>query len=86
MPVVVTPTRTWVIGTHPIYNWDSAMNSEMRWFRGDKVRANLVYLDGHVEMSVVVPEPLDGEHGAHTTGDYTFLPTPDWAEQFEGQP
>ncbi len=86
MPVVVTPTRTWVIGTHPIYNYDSSMDSQMRWFKGRDIKTNLVYLDGHVDMSLVVPEPQDGGHGAHTTDDYTFLPRPDWIEQFENGP
>ena len=82
MPVVVTPTRTWVIGTHPIYNYDSGMDSQMRWFKGDEIKTNLLFLDGHVEMSIRVPGPADGLDPPATTDDYTFLPTPDWLERF----
>ena len=82
MPFVVAPTKTWVIGTQPIYNYDSLLDSEMRWFKGDDVKTNLLFLDGHVEMSLRVPPPLDGENPPATTDDYTCLPGPRWLEQY----
>jgi len=82
MPQVVTPTKTWVVGTHPIYNYDSLLDSEMKWFRGDGIKTNLLFLDSHVRMSLRVPEPLDGEDPPATTADYTFLPSPRWLERF----
>ncbi len=82
MPFVVTPTKTWVIGTHPIYNYDSLLDSEMRWFKGDDVKTNLLFLDSHVEMSLRVPAPLDGQDPPATTDDYTFLPSPEWLERY----
>ncbi len=82
MPYVVTPTKTWVIGTHTIYNYDSLLDSEMRWFRGEQIKANLLYLDMHVEMSLRVPAPLEGEDPPATTDGYTSLPTPRWLERF----
>jgi len=89
MPLVVQPTRTWVLGTHPIYNYDSGLDSEMRWFgsgRSAEVRTNLLFLDGHVGLRIPVPGPGEDGIPPATTSDYTFLPSPDWIERRLGQP
>lgn len=84
MPDVVTPTRTWAIGTHTIYNFDDGGDRAMRWFKspGFKspgVSANLLFLDGHAEIALdVPPESIE----ANTTRDYTFLPRPDWLVRY----
>ncbi|MFO0832832.1 MAG: type II secretion system protein [Phycisphaerales bacterium] len=69
MPEVKNPSRTWAIGTHPIYNFQQGGDRGMRWLDNQQVSANLAFIDGHVRMRVVVPEGV-----VNTTGDYTFEP------------
>lgn len=69
MPVVAQASRTWVIGTHTIYNFQQGGDRGMRWFGSDTVQASLAYLDGHVRVRVPVPTGVQ-----NTTPDYTFLP------------
>jgi prepilin-type N-terminal cleavage/methylation domain-containing protein len=78
MPPVHDTTKTWVIGDHPIYNYDDAGDRVSRWYDERKVEASLVFLDGHVATRLSVPE---GE--VQSTPDYTFLPQPDWLDRFE---
>lgn len=76
MPFVLDPSRTWVIGTHTLYNYDDGGDRGQRWFGRQHVEANLTFLDMHVRTRVRVPRgPV------HTTADYTFLPTPWWLER-----
>lgn len=76
MPYVVQPTKTWVLGSHPIYNFDGAGATDPRgrwhfWYDSKNVRANLLFLDMHVGTAINVPAgPVQ------TTRDYTFLPAP----------
>ncbi|TVS02636.1 MAG: prepilin-type N-terminal cleavage/methylation domain-containing protein [Phycisphaerales bacterium] len=77
MPPILNPSFTWIVGTHTIYNYDGGGDRESRWFRGNQERANLLYADLHVELGLIVPE---GE--VHTTDRYTFLPRPDWIENY----
>lgn len=79
MPYVVDTSRTWVIGTHPIYNFQEHGDRGMRWMSRQgtgKVEAGLLFLDMHVRMRVHVPQSPGTHH--HTTPDYTFLPSPTW--------
>lgn len=79
MPYVADATRTWAIGTHPIYNFQEHGDRGMRWYSqraGGKVEASLLFLDMHVSMRVGVPQTPGTHH--HTTPQYTFLPTPAW--------
>ena len=69
MPEVFDTTRTWVVGTHPIYNYQQGGDRGMRWYDKNKVEANLLYADNHVRTRVPVPEGI-----VNTTEDYTFLP------------
>lgn len=71
MPPVVNPAKTWVIGTHTIYNYQQGGDRQMRWFHKERVEASLLYLDMHVRVRVHVPSGV-----INTTPDYTFLPTP----------
>jgi prepilin-type N-terminal cleavage/methylation domain-containing protein len=77
MPEVVTPTRTWMLGSHPIYNYQQDGDRGMRWYgRGraeEGVRANLLFADLHAEGGLPVPRGV-----VDTTGSYTFLPSPAW--------
>ena len=75
MPYVATPTKTWVIGDLPIYNFQMGGDRMQRWhFKSTAV--NLLFLDAHVGQSLPVPEGMD-----NATPDYTFWPTPDWDER-----
>ncbi|MDX2017624.1 MAG: prepilin-type N-terminal cleavage/methylation domain-containing protein [Planctomycetota bacterium] len=76
MPEVAQPSRTWVVGTHTIYAHQQGGDRGMDWFRAGrgsaaKTRANLLFLDGSVRLSLPVPPD-----GAETTPDFTYLPGP----------
>lgn len=81
MPAVMDETRTWVLASHPIYNYDSGGDRRSRWHQRDQERANALYLDMHVGLSVAVPSPTGGAP-INTTDEYTFLPSPDWIERY----
>ncbi len=69
MPEVKNPSRTWAIGTHPIYNFQQDGDRAMRWFGKKRVEANLGFVDCHVKLRVKVPEGV-----VNTTDEYTFEP------------
>lgn len=69
MPPVKTPTKTWVLGPHPIYNYQEGGDRNHRWYTDKEVRANLLFLDMHVGKTLRVPPGVQ-----NTTPDYTFLP------------
>ncbi len=74
MPPVVTPTKTWVLGPHPIYNYQENGDRGHRWYGRKDVSANLLFLDLHVGTQLRVPVGV-----VNTTPDYSFLPRPDWS-------
>ena len=77
MPPIVTPTKTWVLGSHPIYNHQSGGDRNIRWYGVKKdggSKANLLFMDMHVGGLFNIPPTV-----TNTTADYTFLPKPDWA-------
>jgi len=81
MPMVATPSRTWLAAHATIYNYDDGGDQRMRWapVSGDRgERASMVFNDGHVKTLVEVPAGLE-----NSTPDYTFLPEPRWMERFE---
>lgn len=71
------PTKVWVLGSHPIYNYDDGGDRGQRWYRSSAVEASLLFYDGHAKAAVEVAEGIVQE-----TADYTYLPSPDWLEQF----
>lgn len=73
MPISVTPTKTWVLGPHPIYNYQEDGDRGLRWYGRKNPSANLLFLDLHVGGLFDVPAGV-----VNTTSDYTFLPRPDW--------
>jgi len=78
MPLIDTPTKTWVLGPHPIYNFQEDGDRGLRWYsRKDAVAANLLFADSHVGTGLPVPKGV-----VNTTGDYTFMPRANW---FDGQ-
>lgn len=76
MPSVVQANRTWVLGSHPIYNFDGTgptdtLGRRHFWYAKSRVQANLLFLDMHVGSTLNVPVgPVQ------TTKDYTFKPVP----------
>jgi prepilin-type N-terminal cleavage/methylation domain-containing protein len=79
MPELVTPTLTWILGSHPIYNYQQGGDRGMRWYgrgRADEpARANLLFGDLHAGGGLVVSPGV-----VNTTPSYTFLPSPDWLD------
>lgn len=76
MPNVVNTSRTWLIGTQTIYNYQQGGDRGMRWFgrrsstdQTGPVEANLLFVDLHAKSRVAVPAGV-----VNTTNDYTFLP------------
>lgn len=74
MPVIRNPSKTWAIGSYPIYNFAAGGDAGTRWYGVSSeprtaVQANLVYADLHAQAAVRVPPGI-----VHTTQDYTFLP------------
>ncbi len=80
MPDIVTPSKTWVLGDQPIYNFDDGGDRGQRW-HNDRVLANLLFFDLHVGLGLTVEEGL-----VQTTRDYTHLPSPDWLDRFQPTP
>jgi len=69
MPYVIQPSKTWVIATHTIYNFEQGFDRGSYWYSKNKVEANLTFLDGHVRIRATVPDGVVNE-----TADYTFGP------------
>ncbi len=69
LPPLTQPSRTWVVGTHPIYNHQQGGDRGMRWFNTPRVEANLLFMDMHVRMRAEVPPGV-----VNTTEQYSFLP------------
>lgn len=92
MPLIVTPTKTWVLGSHPIYNYDGGPGDNGRgrehfWYDRRVTRANLLFADFHVGSQLTVPtwSAAVGD-AAQTTRDYTFLPDPGWLMRWRATP
>lgn len=77
MPRIRNPSKVWVLAAHPIYNYDDGMERGQQWYRPSEVEASLLFYDGHAKAAVKVDEGVVQE-----TQRYTFLPSPDWLEQF----
>ncbi|MGP1272536.1 MAG: type II secretion system protein [Phycisphaerales bacterium] len=79
MPRVADPSRTVLIATHTLYNFDNGDDRRMLWFDGPlgrgKVEANILFVDLHVDLRQPVRRPDD----TATEVGYTFLPDPEWA-------
>ncbi len=73
MPSVLNTSRTWMLATHTIYNYQQAGDKGMRWYGKSGVEANVLFVDAHAKMRVRVPAPLGKDLG-NSTGEYTFLP------------
>lgn len=69
MPYVRNPARTWMIGTHPIYNYQQGGDRGSIWYHRSAVEANLLFVDLHAAMRLRVPNGVVNE-----TAEYSFLP------------
>ena len=74
MPVIRDTTKTLLIATHTIYNYDDGQDRQNHWFArpgksNAEISANVLFADFHVGMRLEVPDDQ-----SHTTADYTFLP------------
>ncbi len=69
MPYVRNTARTWMIGTHPIYNHDQGGDRGSIWYHRSAVEANLLFVDLHATMRLRVPKGIVNE-----TSEYSFLP------------
>ncbi|MCZ6542265.1 MAG: type II secretion system protein [Planctomycetota bacterium] len=92
MPSVEDPTKTWMLGDLPIYNYQEFGDRRQRW-HFDKVQVNLAFVDGHVGVGIEVPKStaLSDTSGSgtivqNTTKFYTFLPSRDWLEPLRLSP
>ncbi|MBL1217018.1 MAG: DUF1559 domain-containing protein [Planctomycetes bacterium] len=74
MPYITQPSKTWVLGDMPIYNYQDGNDRRQRW-HFNKVRVNLAFVDGHITTSI----DLNPEDGMRTS-DYTFWPVHDWPD------
>ncbi len=79
MPEIATPSKTWILGSQPIFNADGGGNNQYYWYtsRGGSataaadMKANLLFADWHVGTQLKVPAgPVN------TTKDYSFWPVP----------
>ncbi|MFO0860087.1 MAG: type II secretion system protein [Phycisphaerales bacterium] len=71
MPYVADVSRTWMIATHPIYNYESGGDRGSIWYHPSHIEANMLFVDMHARMRVRIPTGI-----VNTTTDYTFLPIP----------
>lgn len=82
MPAIANTSKTWVVGTQSIYNFQLNKGGEpddrgMYWLPNSGpggVLANLLYADSHVRVGVRVPRVGEDGQPPVTTADYTFLP------------
>ena len=73
MPPVENPSKTWVLASHTMYNYDKGGDRKHAWYGGKDMRGNALFVDLHVRVGMRVPASAE-----NTTGEYTFLPTADW--------
>lgn len=74
MPVVADATKTWMIGSHTIYNYQQDSDRGERWYSPGLAQANLLFVDTHVRLVLPIPDVFCQVE--NTTPDYTFLPVP----------
>jgi prepilin-type N-terminal cleavage/methylation domain-containing protein len=91
MPSVEDPSKTWMLGDLPIYNYQEGGDRQQRWHRSAKhtCSCSLCFVDGHVGFNVTVPPSTftpDGCIRENTTNDYTFLPGRNWLSQTIASP
>ncbi len=82
MPTILNPSRTWMVGTQAIYNFQLQPGGQtedrgMYWLPDSgpsRVHANLLFADYHVRTGVVIPRTDASGGTPNATQDYSFLP------------
>ncbi|MBS0191494.1 MAG: type II secretion system protein [Phycisphaerales bacterium] len=69
MPFVANTSKTWMIATHPIYNFQQGADRGSIWYHPSHIEANMLFVDMHAAMRIRIPPGVQ-----NTTADYTFLP------------
>lgn len=78
MPQILDTSRTLLIGSQTLYNYDDGSDRRQHWYAREgrqaaEISASVLFADFHVGVRLEVP----GDRAA-TTPDYTFLPRPSW--------
>lgn len=78
MPYIVDTSRTLLIASQSIYNYDDGGDRKMHWYGKEgranaEIAASVLFADFHVGVRLPVPDDRSA-----TTRDYTFLPRPSW--------
>lgn len=78
MPPILDTSRTLLVGSHTLYNYDDGSDRRMHWYdrqgrRTAEISASVLFADFHVGVRLEVPDDR-----AAITADYTFLPRPSW--------
>ena len=68
------PSKTWMLGDFPIYNFQEDGNLGRRRHMGEH-RSNLCFVNGHVGSGISISKGI-----VNTTKYYSFLPTPTWLD------
>jgi len=69
MPLVRNTAKTWLLATHPVYNYQQDADRGMVWFGKGRVESSMLFVDMHVRTRVPIAKGV-----VNTTDDYTFLP------------
>ncbi len=78
MPYIVDTSRTLLIASQTIYNYDDGGDRKQHWYAKQgrsnaEIAASVLFADFHVGVRLPVPDDRSA-----TTRDYTFLPRPSW--------
>ena len=74
MPQVADPTKTWMLGSSPIYAFQNDSSRGQFWYSAHATEANLCFVDNHVRIKIPIPDIICQVE--NTTKDYTFFPVP----------
>ena len=78
MPYIIDTSRTLLIASQTIYNYDDGGDRKQHWYGKEgranaEISASVLFADFHVGVRLPVPD-----NRSATTPDYTFLPRPSW--------
>ena len=78
MPYIIDTSRTLLIASQTIYNYDDGDDRKQHWYgkqgrSNAEIAASVLFADFHVGVRLPVPDDRSA-----TTRDYTFLPRPSW--------
>lgn len=81
MPLILDTSKTLLVASHPIYNYDDGQDRQHHWYGQEgsasaEIASSVLFADFHVGLRLDVPDTR-----AHTTPDYTFLPRPGFLDR-----